>query len=610
MFRQASDPLPLKTGTKRPELAVGIAAAAAGVIAFRALCAAVGARPFPGASIFTVIAAVLLVGSCLTLVRRLRGQADAWLTSIPTFGIAALASASTLLALMTLNYLAPCIALPVDLASFSESPFVNDIVKLRLGLAIYTPVADNNSYPYTPGAQIVTYAISWMLGGQDSIPFYRTVQFTYVLLASVVATAACDQLARCFHGESYRHRAAWPFVWLPLLVLVSVDPRFNLYNHSLHNDGLALLIAMCAFWLLTRHALTGRTWLLLPMALIPAIGFLVKQNQLVWAGIFGLYFIVSGTIAWRHIIAFAFATAACIAGALGLFYGLWGDAGTYWIFRALGDKQVSLYRSILHLFEAGMYAAIGLAAGWVLLADADARPSRRNVALWSCWLVLFAIEAYTSGLGFVTNHLGPGVMIAVCFLFVALVKLWPQADASTGRPTLWFRTCSAAAIIILVTGAIGHLRDPRSPIPDDVRRYVADVEAEFAGHAASDVLMDTGTWVYLKHGVLMKDRSAPVSLHIGANQDVNQAALTDTVSRIRGRTYAKILARQLDTEHTWYDFQNRGSGVKDAIFENYSVVRRIPGVRGLNTPWPAHLFAEILVLAPKHAATGSVSTTD
>jgi hypothetical protein len=121
--------------------------------------------------------------------------------------------------------------------------------------------------------------------------------------------------------------------------------------------------------------------------------------------------------------------------------------------------------------------------------------------------------------------------------------------------------------------------------------------------------MDTGTWVYLKHGVLMKDRSAPVSLHVGANQEVNKAALADTVGRIQSRRYAKILARQLDTEHTWYDFQHRGSGVRDAIFENYAVTRRIPAVRGLNTPWPPHLFAEILVLAPRQASSGSVSTT-
>jgi hypothetical protein len=53
--------------------------------------------------------------------------------------------------------LAAYVPIPVDLLSFSESPFVNDILKFRLGAPIYTPPEDANSYPYTPGTQLLTY---------------------------------------------------------------------------------------------------------------------------------------------------------------------------------------------------------------------------------------------------------------------------------------------------------------------------------------------------------------------------------------------------------------------------------------------------------------------
>jgi hypothetical protein len=142
-------------------------------------------------------------------------------------------------------------------------------------------------------------------------------------------------------------------------------------------------------------------------------------------------------------------------------------------------------------------------------------------------------------------------------------------------------------------------------VPPDFFRYVSDIEKEFQGLPAEAVLMDTGTWVYLRENTLMRDRSAPVSLHVGKNQpEINHAVLSATIRRIEQKTYAKILARQLDTGHTWYDFQDRGSGVKAAILANYHEIRRIPGVQGITHWWPEHLVADILVLIPSQDEDG------
>jgi hypothetical protein len=136
-------------------------------------------------------------------------------------------------------------------------------------------------------------------------------------------------------------------------------------------------------------------------------------------------------------------------------------------------------------------------------------------------------------------------------------------------------------------------------VPADFDRYITQIEAEYNGLQTDQVLMDFGSWIYLRDNVVMKDRSASVSLHVGINQPViNYPMLADTIGRIENKTYKKILARQIDTGETAYDFQDRGSGVKAAILSNYHEVRRISAVEGIRTWWPIHLISEIVVLEP------------
>jgi hypothetical protein len=79
-------------------------------------------------------------------------------------------------------------SLPADLLSFAEDMYVTAILKLRMGLSLYTSPTDNNSCPYTPGSPALTYLISSTLGRGDSIPFYRLVQIGYVGLAAIVGS--------------------------------------------------------------------------------------------------------------------------------------------------------------------------------------------------------------------------------------------------------------------------------------------------------------------------------------------------------------------------------------------------------------------------------------
>ncbi|MGI9079023.1 MAG: hypothetical protein ACR2G6_17095 [Gemmatimonadaceae bacterium] len=516
------------------------------------------------------------------------------------FPIVMLTAVGVLVALLTLNQMAAYIALPVDLLSFAESSFVNDIIKFRTGAPIYTPAQDNSSYPYTPGAPMLTWLLAAAVGDGGSIPTLRAVQFTYVLLAAIVATSLCDLLARLFlTAREYRYRALWLGAWLPLLVLAVTEPRFNLYIHSLHNDGLALLVSMVAFWLIARYALAPRTWIIAAMAILPAIGFFIKQNQLLWAGVFALYLLATG-LPWRQFLWFFLATTAGVVAVVGGCLAVWGEPFRFWIFEALGDKQVSFARSMIHLLEAGVYGAMGLFGGWAI---ALRHRSRESTMVWFCWVVVFGLGTYTSGIGFQANHMGPSVVAAICWFLVAMVKVWPWTSSGAPRWRTYADGLVAAAIIVLLFGSQGMVREPRNPIPADFSRYVRQIEAEVGDIPLNRVLIDAGSWLYLPANLVMKDRSAPVSLHVGSNQrEINRKALAATIGRIEERLYDRILARQIDTEESWYDFQDRGSGVKAAILGNYHIVGRIPAVRGINRWWPAHLISEVVVLEPNGTA--------
>lgn len=295
-------------------------------------------------------------------------------------------------------------------------------------------------------------------------------------------------------------------------------------------------------------------------------------------------------------MSFLLGSVLCVALALGVCFLLWGEPFLFWIFDALGQKQISFLRDFKNLFDAGIYAIMGLLGGWLLVSRNN---SKQNIVLWLCWLLLFGTEIYTSGFAFQRNHIGPGIVIASCWFFVAFLKIW--SDITDGK-SRWNKLVSqgiAISSVILLFGALGLIREPINPIPADFYRYVDDIEREFIGLETEKVLMDTGTWVYFRENVLMKDRSAPISVHVGKNQpEISYTFLQDTIKRIESKTYDKILARQLDTGETWYDYQDRGSGVKDAILENYHVVEHIPGVQGIQTWWPLHLISEIVILAP------------
>ncbi|HYN08763.1 MAG TPA: hypothetical protein VES67_15390 [Vicinamibacterales bacterium] len=487
------------------------------------------------------------------------------------------------------------LALPVDLLSYSEAGFVNDILRIRLGLPIYAPPLENQSTVYTPGSPVLTGWVAGLFSDSLDIPVLRAVQFGYVILAAAAATAAADRLARLVTPDQYRESWRWIIWWAPMFFMVAIDPLFNPYTPSLNSDGLALCVSMIAFLLMTQHALAPRDWHLVAMAVLPAAGFFVKQNLLAWVGLFSLYLLLARESRFRAVVIFSAAAGLLGLGAIAAAYWLWGPDFWFWAFTSYSAKAISLPRSGQHLLAAGSYLALGLAAGWMLLRRPLEGGDRRAMAAWVVWLALIVLQAYTSGFAWALNHLGPSVLMAAVWFAVTAVSIWPRENQFHETWRLAIGQGLATGLVLGVLGGLGFAREPRTPVPRDLPRYVAAIEAEFARADPSRILMDQGSWIYAQRRIVMKDRGYATHVHLEPNQPIAHAMLADTIHRIQQGVYDKILVRELDAGRSSYDFLNRGTGLREAIHQHYKELRRIPAVENVGEWWPPHMLGEVQV---------------
>ena len=529
-----------------------------------------------------------------------RRAIDPWrLAILSLVGIAVVVSA------LDLRWLWAHVSFPADILIWSEGDFVNDILKLRVGYPLYTPQANNESFIYTPGSQALTWLISALTGRQDSIVFYRSVQVAYTVAAAVIATLCCRRLLRLATDRPLENASLWGALWLPVLFLISTNELTNPFVQNLHNDALAQLISITAYWILLEYVATRRTRLLILMAVMPALGFLVKQSLAQWMV---LYFLQLMLLSRPRLPMRAIAVAAGSVLSLGAVFGLclllWGEPFTYWTVTVLKAHPFSPLRSVQHAIDAGAYLAIGIAGGLLLMHRG---PVRILAGPWLIWLIAFAIAAYTSGVAWMLNHLGPVSLIAGVWFLAGIARVWPASSFATpGESKVgldifmdrWLRPISVALLGFVVLGGLRTIRPPVPPFSADAERYVREIEGEFSGHSADSILLDAGTWVYLADRTIMKDR-APSFGDRGYGEVGDFSGMTE---RLRTKRYSKILVRNLESPDFWYDhyFWRRSSGIRKALTDNYQVTRTIAAVDSGDIDRPArYLFREVSVLVPR-----------
>jgi hypothetical protein len=104
--------------------------------------------------------------------------------------VRALAAGLAVLFVARLARVVSLASLPLDTITWSESPFLVNMLKLRAGESMYGPMELANSYSYSPGNELVHYALLRPFGLELQLLAHRALAFGWQALATGVLTAA------------------------------------------------------------------------------------------------------------------------------------------------------------------------------------------------------------------------------------------------------------------------------------------------------------------------------------------------------------------------------------------------------------------------------------
>lgn len=513
-----------------------------------------------------------------------------------------------------LRLIVPYMRFGADLIMWGETDFVGNVIRLRAGYPMYSPVADINSSTYPPLAAIVTSWVVSVFRLPLSVPMLRFVQMGYVALATAGALLCWRMLRIQFFGAANlpHGRYAWPAFAGLTLFLAATSPDTGQWVHALHTDALSLLWSVATFACLLRYLERPSTGRFLLLAVAPAIGFAIKQYLLIWAPVAFFTLLIDDHRNVRRLVALFLVTTAATAMAVGIGYALWGSDYIFWVFEVVGGErsrigfsaggyELSVPRAGDHLLRAWAPLSLGFIGGWILLQRS---PTRRAAALWAPWLILVASEAMTSGTGWgALYHFGPGVVIGALWLLVVVPEVWPETRPVPLRLVSSGWALVAAMGIFLALGAVpsgnpAHQRYWARSVPAGSDAYISAIESETEGLDPSLVLMDWGNWVYLRSDHLALDRAISMwDFPTVGRYDL----LEPLLDRIRSQRYEKILVHRYHLPGFDYDWGNldRPTGVRAALEENYDEVRVIPGLEGTQFD-PAIMFGgDVSVLVPR-----------
>ncbi len=335
-----------------------------------------------------------------------------------------------------LYLIGPYVLFPADILMWGETDFVGNIIKIRNGTPIYTPPEHSNSLIYTPGVSLLTYLISWFFGNTTSIATLRIIQLGYVTFAAIVASSCLKMLYKIsFPDHVIKFPKTWYVLSFLIFFLTATSPRVNTFSHCLHLDALAILISMFCFWTMLRYLKSPGWGSLFLMAVCPALGYLIKQFLISWSALMFIFLLLLRPRDIKRLMKFTLLTIVFITVAMGSCYLLWGGNFIFWTFEVMAGRakitvmpsfdRVSLVRCLDHVVSAWMELLIGFIGGcWILQKN----NIQRLGPLFVAWIMLIASEAFSSGAGWgVLYHFGPGVLIGVVWLFVALIRFWPYA---------------------------------------------------------------------------------------------------------------------------------------------------------------------------------------
>lgn len=555
-----------------------------------------GRTPETGVFLTAALFAVLLASVPVIYLVRWRQHARP-----ETAGLAFLTGSAIVLLAIYLYWVSWYVFFPADFLIWTEGDFVNDILKIATRYPIYSPQINNNSFFYVPGAQFLTGLLAGIVGESGSIPALRVIQVVYTAGAAFMAVLCCRQILRLAWPEHQpRNAALWHGFWYAVLFLIATNSITNPFTHNLHGDALAQLAALIGYYLMLRYCETKSLRTLIGMALFAPCGFLIRQSLLAWGGFFAVFLAIWDR-RWVRVSGFVLLWLGALGIVLGACYALWSRPFFYWTFYVLGRHGVSPLRAFQHALVAWPYFAIGLLGGAGVLRPGGPPQTRALTGAWFLWLCILATETYTSGIAWMSNHMGPGSLIAGVWFLAGLAMVWESANQT------WLRSAALTAAVAAFFSGLAVVRIPMQAIPDDAYRYVRDIERQFRGIAPEKVLLDAGSWVYMKDRIVMGDRAPG----IGERGFTETGDFSGILERIGQKRYAKILVRGLHDRDFVYDYYlwPKPSGIRQALLDNYRETATIPPVE--ESPYARrwaedpYYFGAVSVLEPKPDRQGN-----
>lgn len=475
---------------------------------------------------------------------------------------------------------------PADILIWAESNFVQDITHLRSGLPLYDDPERLASLFYPPLNQIATYALATLFGHPLSVAAYRIVQLAWMALAAGLAVGIVRDLltlaGHASHGIFARHSRLASAVVAGVVFLVGTNPITHPFAHNLHDDSVAVLVSTAAFFVLTRYAVTRHSGYLVAFAFLPGLGFLAKQSMAIWAPLgAGAVALLGGAGWFRRAALLGVASLALVL--LPMFGGgaLWGEGWHFWIIETLGAHPVSPARSLHHALLTAAFSLLGIVA---LLVLWQGRDRRGLLVCWAAWMLLLATQTYTSGIAWMLNHIAPAAMLAGTWAAAALAAEWPRmiwrSGVVTEPPLAWARGTMVPVTLTLALAVLGAVRVPEAGLGSDADAYRKRLEQAVAEGRSSGapVLLDHGSWVFVKERESVGDRSAAVG-ELGYSGIDVFAGIRD---RIASRHYGRIIVRNYRAPSFLYDDATWGtsSGIRQLLEEHYVVVDSFPGLEG------------------------------
>lgn len=212
-------------------------------------------------------------------------------------------------------------SLPLDIITWSESPFLVNVLKLRAGEKIYGPMELANSYSYSPGTELVHYALLRPFGLELSLLVNRALIFGWQALATALLVWALWRPLRATLQPAFGRAAI-----VVLIAVVGSSVWSTIVAPNVHPDHLAKLCLAAALALMIALPRLPSRVVIAGIVLLPAAATAFK---LTGAGLgIGLLFVMIWERRWNWFVPLAGAAVMAI-GTIPLFDSMFGAYSLY-----------------------------------------------------------------------------------------------------------------------------------------------------------------------------------------------------------------------------------------------------------------------------------------